>query len=50
VFADHYEPPAYIRQWQQLYADTPYGKSPAEARNNFRVALEQQRTGTPALV
>lgn len=50
LFADSYEPPAYIRAWQQLYRDTPYGKNAAEARNNFRVALERQRTGTPALV
>lgn len=51
LFADHYEPPAYIRQWQQIYRDAPYGSSPAEARNNFRVALEQHRAATePALV
>lgn len=50
LFADHYEPPAHVREWQQLYADTPYGRNAAEARNNFRVALEQQRTGTPSLV
>lgn len=48
LFADVYEPPAYIREWQQLYRDTPYGKNAAEARNNFRVALAKQRASQAA--
>lgn len=50
LFADHYEPPAHVREWAQLYRDTPYGKDAAEARNNFRVALAKHRAAVPALV
>lgn len=50
VFADHYEPPAYVRQWQQIYADSTRGKSGANARNAFRVALEAHRNPAPVAV
>jgi hypothetical protein len=43
VFADHYEPPAHVREWQRIYQDAPYGKNAAQARNNFRVALAEHR-------
>jgi hypothetical protein len=51
VFADHYEPPAYVREWQQIYKDSTRGKSNAEARNAFRVALDKHRSpaAEPAL-
>lgn len=45
LFADYYEPPAHVREWQRIYRDAPYGSNAAQARNNFRVALEQARTG-----
>jgi hypothetical protein len=48
VFADHYEPPAYVRQWEQIYRDSTRGKSGAEARNAFRVALDQHRNPSSA--
>lgn len=48
LFADHYEPPAYVRQWQQIYRDAPYGANAGEARNNFRVALADHRAGQTA--
>lgn len=47
VFADHYEPPAYVRQWQQIYTDSTRGKSNADARNAFRVALAEHRDPAP---
>jgi hypothetical protein len=43
TFSDHYEPTAQVRQAMDLYAATPYGSSPKEARNNFRVALKRER-------
>jgi hypothetical protein len=43
TFSDHYEPTALVRQAQDLYAATPYGDNPNEARNNFRVAVDQAR-------
>jgi hypothetical protein len=42
-FSDHYEPTAQVRQARALYAATPYGKSPEEARNNFRRAVAKAR-------
>jgi hypothetical protein len=55
LFADHYEPPAHVRQWEQIYRDSTRGKSNAAARNAFRVALEAHRNtnsaaSVPALV
>ena len=43
LFAHHYEPTAQVRAAQALYRATPNGNSPATARNNFRVALQQER-------
>jgi len=48
LFADHYEPPAYVREWQRIYTEAPYGKNAAEARNNFRVALGAHRAAQAA--
>lgn len=50
VFAEHYEAPAHVREWQRIYQDAPYGKNAAEARNNFRVALERHRASADQLV
>jgi hypothetical protein len=47
VFADHYEPPAHVRQWQQIYTDSTRGKSGANARNAFRIALDKSRNPAP---
>lgn len=47
LFADRYEPPAYIRDWQALYRDSTRGLSGGAARNAFRVALERQRNPAP---
>jgi len=38
-----YEPSATVRAAQALYRDTPNGSTPAETRNNFRVALQRER-------
>lgn len=43
LFAEHYEPPAYVREWGGIYADSTSGKHGAEARNAFRVALAAHR-------
>lgn len=48
LFADHYEPPAHVRQWEQIYRDSTRGKSNAAARNAFRVALEAHRNANTA--
>lgn len=39
LFADHYEPPAHVREWERIYVDSTSGLSGADARNAFRVAL-----------
>jgi hypothetical protein len=48
LFADHYEPPAYVREWGQVWGDSTRGHSGKAARNAFRVALEAHRTGSTA--
>lgn len=50
LFADHYEPPAHVREWQRIYQEAPYGKNAAQARNNFRVALAEHRAQQDAPV
>lgn len=42
-FSDRYEPTAEVRSALALYKATPYGANAAEARNNFRVALQAER-------
>lgn len=39
LFADHYEPPAHVREWDRVYAESTRGLSGADARNAFRQAL-----------
>lgn len=48
VFSQHYEPPAHVRQFNQIYIDSTRGKHNADARNAFRVALAAHRAGVAA--
>ena len=46
VFSAHYEPPAYVRQWNQIYTDHASGQP--NPINAFRVALAAHRDASTA--